>query len=151
MTAEVLDQFSVGTWFQPRPNARITIAPRADEEPQAATLPREGEYSRRVGVVLRLVDVANRSPYFQPMAVVHLASWLASLPMALPDPFIAIGDDGSISSEWDVAGNSLHVTFYSDSSEAYFSTPSGYSWEGSVGAIDRISAALRVITLAALG
>ncbi len=152
MTAEVFGPSSVSTWFPESGAARIAIAPKADEELQTpGTLSRGLGYARRVAELLRVIEVARRAPYVQPAAVVALIDWLVSLPNRLPESFIAVGDDGSISAEWDVGGNSFHATFYNEANEVYVYSPITGSWEGSVAATSVVSAALRDIARAALG
>src|SRR5258708_4847241 len=99
---------------------------------------------------MKVVEVARRAPYVQPTAVTGLIDWLAGLPNRLPEPFIAVGDDGSISAEWDVRGSSFHATFYSNSNEVYFHSPVEEPWEGSTDATSNVSAALRFIARGAL-
>jgi hypothetical protein len=63
----------------------------------------------------------------------------------MPQPFIAVADDGSISSEWDRGGQSLHVTFFDDADEVYFYNPAGEEWEGTVDAVDKLTEAMHSI------
>jgi hypothetical protein len=108
----------------------------------------ENAYGKRAAMFHKLAEVVARMPYVQPPAVVNLALWLSSLPAEMPEPFIAIGDDGSISSEWDVHRNSLHVTFFGNADEVYFVSPSGEEWEGTLDAVDKLSDAMRTIVQA---
>ena len=63
------------------------------------------------------------------------ADWLFILPSWVPKPAVGIGDDGSVSIEWDHAGKVLHVMFDQDSVEAYFvDEQSGEEWEMTVAA-----------------
>jgi hypothetical protein len=149
MSAGMLDSSSVSNWL-PAPSApRITIALRAEYGQAAATLGRESTYGERAKFVQGIIDLARRTPNVQTLALGHLVDWLSNLPAELPEPFIAIGDDGSISSEWDVGGNSLHVTFLDNIDEVYFVSPHGDEWESTLDAVDKISSAMRAIALAA--
>ncbi|MGH3218559.1 MAG: hypothetical protein ACRDPY_07480 [Streptosporangiaceae bacterium] len=114
-----------------------------------ATLGRERSYGRRADVLRRLVELGLKSPQVQPHTLARVFGWIYSLPEAMPSPFIAVGDDGSISTEWDVGGNSLHVTFEGDTEEAYFFSPTGEEWESSLDAVDKVSSAMRAIVIAA--
>jgi hypothetical protein len=61
--------------------------------------------------------------------------WLSSLPAWVAEPSIGIGDDGSISIEWDRAEKVLHVMFDEVSTDAYFADArSGEEWEMTVAA-----------------
>ncbi len=117
-------------------------------DPPTATLGRESSYGRRVDVLLRLLELTVKSPQVQPDAFARALEWVINLPEALPNPFVAIGDDGSISTEWDAGGNSLHVTFEGDTEEVYFVSPTGEEWESSLDAVDKLSSAMRTIALA---
>ena len=147
----MLDSSSVSTWLPDRSASRITIAVNPDDEQVVATLGREGTYSQRARIFQSIVDLGRRTPTVQTFALMRLVNWVSRLPAGLPDPFIAIGDDGSISSEWDVAGNSLHVTFADDIDEVYFVSPDGDEWESTLDAVDKISSAMRTIVLATQG
>lgn len=150
MTAGILDFSSVNNWIAGplRGTQGVRITPRVEYDQPTATLGREGSYTSRADVFLRLLDLASKSPNVQPFALARVAAWVIGLPKGLPDPFIAIGDDGSISTEWDTNGSSLHVTFDNDNGEVYFCSPDGDEWESSLDATDKISAAMRVIALA---
>ena len=144
------DASSLGAWFPTSRGPRITIAPTTDDEHQASTtVAPENAYSRRAATIQKLAEIAGRTPYVQPPALVNLALWLSSLPAEMPEPFIAVGDDGSISSEWDVNRHSLHVTFFDDADEIYFVSPGGEEWEGTLDANDKLSDAMRTIAQAA--
>ena len=60
-------------------------------------------------------------------------SFLEELPEAMPEPFVAIGDDGSIGIEWERDVGLLYLTFGQDGDEAYWCSPDGAEWEGSLG------------------
>src|SRR6266536_416126 len=151
MTAEILDFSGVGNWRWSSTNGTQQpsyVAKNVYDQP-TATLGRERSYGRRSEVAFRLVELAFKSPNAQPYALARALKWLINLPEALPNPFVAIGDDGSISTEWDVDGNSLHVTFDDDIEEVYFFSPNGEEWESSLDAVDKLSSAMRTIALAA--
>jgi hypothetical protein len=150
MTAGMLDFSSVNNWIAGpfRGTQGVRIIPKIDYDQPTATLGRENSYTSRADALLRLLDLVSKSANVQPFALARVAAWVIGLPKGVPDPFMAIGDDGSISTEWDTNGNSLHVTFGNDSGEVYFCTPGGDEWESSLDATDKISAAMRVIALA---
>ena len=145
MTAGMLDSSSIGVWYPGRPGLQVTIAPKAEEHQTTTSFTQESAYARRAATLQKIVGAAQRTPQLQPHALVRLVTWLSSIPLEVPEPFIAAGDDGSISSEWDVAGNSLHVTFFDDTDEVYFFSPGGEEWEGTLDATDKLSEAMRTI------
>ena len=104
-----------------------------------ATLGRERSYTNRADVAFRLVELAVSSPHVQPQTLVRVIAWLFNLPEGLQNPFVAVGDDGSISTEWDVGGSSLHVTFDDETEEVYFVSPDGEEWESTLDAVDKLS------------
>jgi hypothetical protein len=150
MSTEMLD-YSISSNLASIPSSdpwRITITLQNDWIQPTATLGRERLYSGRDDIIVRLMDLARRSPNLQPRALGRAAAWIFGLPGSLPDPFVAIGDDGSISAEWDIGKNSLHVTFADDGDEVYHLTSAGEEWESALDATDKISSAMRVIALA---
>jgi len=58
----------------------------------------------------------------EPEVVNAALRWLASLPGGMPRPSIGVGDDGSVSLEWDRPGGVLHVMFDDIGGEVYFSS-----------------------------
>jgi hypothetical protein len=150
MTAGVLDFSGIGNWRWNSTNGtqQVSLFTKRMYDPPTATLGRENSYGRRADVLLRLLELTVKSPQVRPAAFARASEWLINLPEAIPNPFVAIGDDGSISTEWDAAGNSLHVTFEGDTEEVYFFSPTGEEWESSLDAVDKISSALRTIVLA---
>lgn len=152
MTAGVLDFPGIGNWRWSSSNGtqQVSYTTEGADDLPTATLGRETSYGRRVDVLRRLIELSLKSPQVQPFTLARVLGWVHSLPEAMPSPFVAIGDDGSISTEWDVGGNSLHVTFGGDTEEAYFFSPTGEEWESSLDAVDKVSSAMRVIAIAAL-
>jgi hypothetical protein len=76
-------------------------------------------------------------------------NWVVDLPASMPRPQIGLGEDGSVSVEWDRAGNALHVRFEASAAEVYFASDAGDEFETDLGAgQDKIAAALRTIALA---
>jgi len=151
MSMGVLDPSSIGQWLSLPVVSQILIAPLSDQPEPGATLGQERFYIDRAELVRQIVDRALRAPSVQPSALARLVNWLANLPASLPNPFIAIGDDGSVSSEWDISDRSLHVTFFDDGDEVYFSNPDGDEWEATTDAVDKVSAAIRTIAVLAQG
>ncbi len=147
VSAGMLDFSNISPWAPSRGVPQIAIAPKSDYDQPTATLGRESSYGNRVYTVLKIIDLARKNPTVQPLALARLVSWVSTLPEGLPDPFVAIADDGSISSEWDIGGSSLHVTFIDDTDEVYFFSPNGDEWESTLDAVDKISGAMRVIAL----
>jgi hypothetical protein len=140
----ILDSSSVSDWFAEPSNAQVTITPK-EQGPQALTGLQEKAYERLASTVQRIAEAAKRTPSVQPRALVNLVRWLSTIPLEMPAPFVAIGDDGSISSEWDGCGSSLHVTFFDDTNEVYFFNPEGEEWEATVHAVDKLSEAMLTI------
>lgn len=120
----------------------------AYEQPVLA-LSHENSDAGREEVLYRLVELANTAPQASREILVRVLTWLANLPDALPNPFVAIGDDGSIVAEWDADGSNLHITFEEGSEEVYFFDPRGEEWESTLDAVDKLSSAMRSIALAA--
>jgi hypothetical protein len=75
--------------------------------------------------------------------------WLMALPSWVPRPEMGVGDDGTISIEWDHNAKTLHVMFSFESVEAYFDNPEdNEEWEMSVSTDSvRVRHALRLIAL----
>jgi hypothetical protein len=151
MTAGILDFSSVCNWRWNSTNGtqQVSDVAKSAYDLPTATLGRERSYRRRSEVLLKLLELAAKSPNVQRHTLVRTLGWMLNLPEALPNPFVAIGDDGSISTEWDADGNSLHVTFNNDNEEVYFFSRSGEEWESSLEALDKLSSAMRTIALAA--
>lgn len=78
-------------------------------------------------VLQQVVRLANRE-YVEPDGLRHLALWLRTLGIAVPKPFVAIGDDGSIGLEWSRGDEYLYLTFGSED-EAYYQAADGEEWE----------------------
>jgi hypothetical protein len=152
MTAGMLDFSGIARWpWSPSNSTQQTFyaVKSEDDTPTAtATLGRERSYTNRADVAFRLVELAVSSPYVQPQTLVRVITWLFNLPEGLQNPFVAVGDDGSISTEWDVGGSSLHVTFDDETEEVYFVSPDGEEWESTLDAVDKLSSAMRTIALA---
>src|SRR6266851_5333557 len=100
MTAGAMDVPGINTWLRSWSTPRI-IAVKAETEQAPTTLGRESADAARAAVLYRILDLSIRVPNVQPSALVRLVTWISTLPAGVPEPFIAIGDDGSISSEWD--------------------------------------------------
>jgi hypothetical protein len=76
-------------------------------------------------------------------------TWLAQLPGGIPRPHIGVGDDGTMSVEWDRNGSHLHVMFEDSTGEVFYQDSNGDEWETSIDAgHDKIRAALRAIARA---
>jgi hypothetical protein len=150
MTAEILDfsNFVGFRWNTSNGTQQVSYQSKSEPDLPTPTLGKERSYRMRSEIIFRLLELARRSPNVQRYALARVVEWMLGLPEVLPNPFVAIGDDGSISTEWDVAGNSLHITFDKDAEEVYFFSPDGEEWESSLDAIDKVSAAMRTIALA---
>jgi hypothetical protein len=123
-----------------------------DESREVSTLVHEKTHHQwLLRAALRLSQLVPRAPYIAPETVTHFVRWLVRLPVGLPEPFIAIGDDGSIGAEWDVGDNNLYVTFDHDATEVYFASDEGDEWEATLDAADKVQSAMRAIVLAARG
>jgi hypothetical protein len=152
MTVNILDPSSVSDWLPARPGPQVAIALRTDDDYQATTTAtQESLYGKRMATFQRLVKIARQASQLQPGALIRIVAWLSTVPAELPEPFVAIGDDGSISSEWDAEGNSLHITFFNDTNEVYFFSPGGDEWEGTIDAVDKLSNAMRTIVRCSQG
>ena len=153
MTAGMLDFSGIArrSWTPGNSTQQTFYAVKGeDDAPTAtATLGRERSYINRADAAFRLVELAVNSPYVQPRILSRVLEWIFNLPEGLPNPFVAVGDDGSISTEWDAGGNSLHVTFDDETEEVYFFSLGGDEWESTLDAIDKLSSAMRTIALAA--
>jgi len=79
----------------------------------------------------------------------RLISWIGSVPAAVPEPFVAIGDDTSIGLEWSANGNYLYVAFGpDDEGEIYFEGSNGDEWETTpVAGVEKIDSAFRSLAI----
>jgi hypothetical protein len=100
-------------------------------------------------VLVRVVTLSEQQ-IVSPEAFERLLSWIGSVPAAVPEPFVAIGDDTSIGLEWSAKGNYLYVTFGpDDEGEMYFQGSNGDEWETTTAAgIDKIDTAFRLLAIA---
>jgi len=153
MTAGVLDFAGVGSrrWRSSSNGTQQqqSYIDRNVYEQPVATLGYQESCAKRAEVLTRLVELAGTAPQVKEETFIRVLTWLANLPGALPNPFVAIGDDGSIATEWDVDGSNLHITFDGDTEEVYFFDPHGEEWESTLDAVDKLSSAMRSIALAA--
>jgi len=152
MTAKALAFAGVDSWRGSASNdtqPRRTYSERYAYDQPVPTFGRERSYASRVDALTRLVELARKAPQVQPAALIRVGEWLTNLPGAVPNPFVAIGEDGSISTEWDIGGRSLHITFEGDTEEVYFFSPDGEEWESTLDAIDKVTSAMRSIAIAA--
>lgn len=95
-----------------------------------------------IGEVQRLL--ASRP--VDPQALLDSLEWLGGVPSSMPQPYLGVGDDGSVSVEWDRADNVLHVRFEAHGADAYFSGSNGDEFETSLDAgEDKIRAALQAL------
>jgi hypothetical protein len=118
-------------WDQP---TLVTARARAGRaaEPSSSTLltvNRPAWLSRALSSIFRLASVR-----VAPRAFLDAAYWLTRLPEWVAAPSVGIGDDLSVSIEWDHGGKTLHVMFIDGSAEAYFEdTETGVEWEMQLG------------------
>ena len=78
--------------------------------------------------------------------VVRCITWLAGLPVGMPKPFFAIGEDSSLGLEWDRGGNYLYVVFGRSFDQVYFEGSNGDEWESDLeSATDKLSYAMRMV------
>lgn len=99
------------------------------------------------GLLRRMAVQTSQASNVNSYALRSCANWAANLPSGVPEPFFAIGDDGSLGLEWDRGGNYLYFLFTASSSEAYFEGDNGDQWEVDLGvAPDKLIHALRVIS-----
>jgi hypothetical protein len=72
--------------------------------------------------------------------------WLGRLPIGIPKPFFATGDDASLGLEWERHGNYLYVVFGRTSDQVYFEGSNGDEWESDLfSATDKLNHAMRMI------
>jgi len=119
------------------------------EERSASTLldpPPGAPWIEEIGSQIVLAARARRIDY--DTALTSL-SWLLRLPPWMPEPSIGIGDDGTISVEWDRNGRTLHAMFDGHDADFYFEDgQDGEEWETTLTAgDDRVRYALRSIAL----
>lgn len=67
------------------------------------------------------------------------------MPPALPAPFVAVGDDGSVGLEWETPRFYLYFVFDTDGDMAYWQTDSGGDWEGTIAAFDWSKVSLEIL------
>jgi hypothetical protein len=112
---------------------RLVVVPDERTTAVSTLAPRAYVHDWREAAIQQALEVLSR--YSAPQAVRtarRLVDLLNRLPMEMPAPFIAGGDDGSIGLEWDVAGFELHINLTHDQDEAYFRSPVGDEWEGTI-------------------
>jgi hypothetical protein len=77
-------------------------------------------------------------------ALLRCLNWIFTLPNNLRAPEISVGEDGTISLEWDSRGNVLNILFDDRGDEWYFEPDGGESVEDRLESqIDRLSEALQ--------
>jgi hypothetical protein len=104
------------------------VAPAATNT--ASVLGEPGKGTWKLDAIRELVRQQWKyGAYLHPHALARFLDWIKELPDALPRAAVAAGEDGSLYVEWDVAGNSLHVSFHSDGDEVYFAGDNGDEWE----------------------
>jgi hypothetical protein len=80
-------------------------------------------------VVTQLVDMGGSTESVDEAALRRGVRFLSDLPAAMPEPFVAIGDDGSVGAEWEYALGHLYVTFSRVTDEVYWCSADGWEWE----------------------
>ncbi|MCX5560746.1 hypothetical protein [Streptomyces sp. NBC_00038] len=94
-----------------------------------------------------VVDRALGDPKISPIAARKCVAWIRRIPVGVPVPFFAVGEDGSLGLEWDKNGSTLFLLFNQGEAEAYFEGANGDEWESDPDvAIDKLLQALRVIS-----
>lgn len=81
-------------------------------------------------VVAQLLDMGEGAGFVDERALRRGVEFLAQLPPAMPEPFVAIGDDGSVGVEWEYPAGHLYLTFAGVGDEVYWSPSTGAEWEG---------------------
>src|SRR5260370_6534170 len=100
-------------------------------------------------MVRDLASLLRKQSYVDISTIRQFIEWFVRLPVGLPRPFVAIGDDGELACEWDVDGSHLHLTFFPEDAEVYF-CDSQDEWETYLShSSGKITAALRAIATAA--
>src|SRR5262249_19491 len=103
--------------LRPRGSSVSTLLATGDRRP--AWLP---------GVIAQLADMGESADFVDESALRRGVRFLAGLPEAMPEPFVAIGDDGSVGAEWEHAAGHLYVTFSQAADEVYWCSADGQEW-----------------------
>jgi hypothetical protein len=94
-------------------------------------------------VIAQLADMGESAEFVDESALRRGVRFLADLPEAMPEPFVAVGDDGSVGAEWEYAAGHLYLTFSQAADEVYWCSADGQEWEGLlVRSIPRLVAAI---------
>lgn len=145
-----IDDLVVWSGSAPPPNSSIfellqrIIFP---SEGSVTTLQRDATTNAWLRVLI--YDIVTRSARERSVptdSVVRCVIWLAELPIGMPKPFFAIGDDGSLGLEWERGGNYLYVVFGRSFDQVYFEGSNGDEWESDLeSATDKLSHAMRMV------
>jgi hypothetical protein len=71
-----------------------------------------------------------RADFVDDSALDRSLEFLEGLPETMPEPFVAIGDDGSVGIEWEQDAGHLYVSFETTGDEVYWCSSAGVEWEG---------------------
>jgi hypothetical protein len=104
--------------FRPRGSSVSTLLAREDRRP--AWLP---------GVIAQLESMGESAEFVDEPALRRSVQFLAGVPEAMPEPVVAIGDDGSVGAEWEYAAGHLYLTFSQAADEVYWCSADGREWE----------------------
>jgi hypothetical protein len=80
-------------------------------------------------VTSQLLDMSVDADFVDEPALIRALRFLESLPEAMPEPFVAIGDDGSVGIEWEENAGHLYLTFAATEDEVYWCSAAGAEWE----------------------
>ena len=83
-------------------------------------------------VLRQIHGMISRSAHVDMPSVQWCIYFLSILPYRMPEPAVAIGDDGSIGVEWDKATERLYVSFAASVREFYWCDGAGNEWEFSL-------------------
>lgn len=153
-TAYAADAGSLSSSDNPFQRPRLTLVPTGPSGAESpSTLVSGGLHGNwKIEALRTLVSQARTGAYVDPDSLLRLLEWMNTLPSGLPRPAVAIGEEGSLFVEWDVAGNALHVSFHEGGDEVYFSGDNGEEWEAfHVLGLTKLVTALKRIMAAASG
>lgn len=82
--------------------------------------------------ISRLLNLLKTSEGADAPAASRCLVFLSRLPGEMPEPFLAIGDDGSVGAEWSSRGNYLYLTFGSEGDEVLWNGSNGDEWDATL-------------------
>lgn len=80
-------------------------------------------------ITSQLLEMSVGAEFVDEPALVRALRFLESFPETMLEPFVAIGDDGSVGIEWEENAGHLYLTFAVTGDEVYWCSAAGVEWE----------------------